>query len=175
MYNKLKRITKLTYYADLFHKYQNDIRNTWKVLKSLVGRSNDKSTISEQFKCNDSVTSDPLIIADSFCEYFSNVGNIFASAIPPPIKHFNTYLPKEKSLANSIYLSPTDPNEILKTIISLKPKKSTGHDNISCHFIKAIKDSISKPISLLINKSLEDGIVPEAFKIAKIILKYLKK
>jgi hypothetical protein len=175
MYNTLKRITKRTHYADLFHKYQNDIRNTWKVLKSLVGRNNDKSNISDQFKCTDSVTSDPVIIADSFCKYFSNVGNMFASAIPPPIKHFNTYLPKEKSLSNSIYLSPTDPNEILQTINSLKPKKSTGHDNISCHFIKATKDSISKPISLLINKSLEVGIVPEAFKMAKVIPIYKSK
>ena len=36
-YNTIKRITKHTYYFDLFNKYKNDIRNTWKILKSIIG------------------------------------------------------------------------------------------------------------------------------------------
>ena len=122
-YNRIKRITKRTYYFDLFKKYKNDIRNTWKILISIIGRENDKTSISEQFKCENIVTTDPQIISNEFCKYFSSVGNTFASAIPPPIHKFNYYLPNQKSMTQSIYFSPTDPTEILRTINSLKAKK----------------------------------------------------
>ena len=105
-YNRIKRMTKRTYYFDLFKKYKNDIRNTWKILKSIIGRENDNTSISEQFKCENIVTTDPPIISNEFCKYLSSVGNTFASAIPPPIQKFYYYLPNQKSMTQSIYFSP---------------------------------------------------------------------
>ena len=167
--HNLTWITKRTYYYDLLKKYKNYIRNTWKILKSIIGRENDKTSISEQFKCENIVTTDPQIISNEFCKYFSSVGNTFASAIPPPMQKFNYYLPNQKSMTQSIYFSPNDPTEILNTINSLKAKQSTGPDNISSYLIKKKKTPLSSPISLLINKSLEDGVVPDVFKTAKVI------
>ena len=174
-FNSLKRKQKQTYYAELFQKYSNDIRNTWKLLRSIIGKSNDKSSISEKFKLNNDIISDSKIIANSFCKYFSNIGNTFASIIPQPNKPFDTYLPKERASKKSIYLAPTDPFEILTLIKSLKPKKSTGHDNISALFIKNNKDTLSKPISIILNKSIESGTVPNACKIAKVVPIYKSK
>ena len=48
--------------------------------------------------------------------------------------------------------------EMLTLIKSLKPKKSAGHDNISALFIKNNKDTLSKLVSILLNKSIE--VVP---------------
>ena len=59
--------------------------------------------------------------------------------------------------------------EIYKILVSLRPKKSSGHDNISTYFLKKISQTISYPISILINKSFTEGIVPESLKIAKVI------
>ena len=39
-------------------------------------------------------------------------------------------------MTQSIYFSPNDPTEILRTIYSLKAKQSTGPDNISSYLIK---------------------------------------
>ena len=50
IFNTIKRKQKQIYYSDLFHKYSYDIRKTWKVLRSIIGKSNDKSSISDQFK-----------------------------------------------------------------------------------------------------------------------------
>jgi len=174
-YNKLKRKMKHKHYTDLFNKYTNDIRQTWKLLKSLIGRENNKTSISERFKINNDITSDHLTIANSFCDYFSTVGKKFASSIPPPRKNSEAYLSKEKTLPNSIYLAPTDTEEIKSIIKSLKPKKSTGHDNISTLFICNNKIALCTPITILINKSLESGIVPDACKIAKVTPIYKSK
>jgi hypothetical protein len=166
---------KQKHYADLFNKYTNDIRQTWKLLKTLIGRENNKTSISERFKINNGIISDRQTIANSFCDYFITVGNKFASQIPPSKKNSEAYLPKNKNFPNSIYLSPTDPEEIMSIIKSLKPKKSTGHDNISALFICNNKIALNTPITIFINKSLESGIVPDACKIAKVTPIYKSK
>ena len=68
-----------------------------------------------------------------------------------------------------MFLTPTDQDEVKSILNTLKPKKSSGHDNISTSFLKQIATEISYPISKLINKSFEEGIVPNIFNIAKVI------
>jgi hypothetical protein len=98
----------------------------------------------------------------------------FADAIPKANKHFQEYLTSEPS-KHSMFLTPTDSEEIDKIITSLLPKTSCGIDNISTKFIKMIKSSIKVPLTKLINKSLENGIVPQIMKIAKVIPLYKGK
>ena len=78
-------------------------------------------------------------------------------------------------MSKSVFLVPTDPNEILKLLTSLKSKKSSGHDNLSSSFLKDLANEICIPISTLVNKSLELGIVPETMKLAKVIPIYKAK
>ena len=54
-------------------------------------------------------------------------------------------------------MTPSDPDEIYKVLKALKPKKSSGHDNLSTHFLKSIDENIAAPISILINKSIQTG------------------
>ncbi len=81
------------------------------------------------------------------------------------------YLSKSE-ISKSLFLSPTDECEIVDIIKLLTPKKSSGHDGVSTCFVKSIYSSISLPRSIIINKSLGDGTVPQDLKIAKIL--YIK-
>ena len=173
-YNKLKRLRKKEYYTNLFENYKDDIRKTWRTLNSISGRPNDKSSINEIFCINKRKTDDQNEIANGFCKYFSEVGKTFAEKIPPPEHLFHTYLSSTEN-KRSLFLFPTDPDEINKLLSSLKPKKSSGHDNISTLFLKGIKNQISDPLSALINKSLEAGYVPNIFKLAKVTPIYKAK
>ena len=56
---------------------------------------------------------------------------------------------------------------------NLKPKSSTGHDNLSMKLLKGIT-SIHEPLALIINQSLTTGIFPQKLKIAKVIPIYKK-
>jgi len=173
MYNKLKRETKLTYYDDLFKKYKNDIRKTWSVLNSLIGRVNDKSTISDTFKINNCSITNKYEIANEFCEYFTNVGLKYANNIPKSkftSKHFLRDMNKQ-----SMFMAPTDQEEINKTIDIVKRKNSAGHDNVSSSLLKDIKVEISQPLEILFNKSLQTGHVPDLMKLAKVIPIYKSK
>ena len=72
-------------------------------------------------------------------------------------------------------MSPTDPTEVQKIIKSMKPKKSSGHDNLSGKLIKAISKEICTPLSIVINMSLESGVLSDSTKLAKVIPIYKTK
>jgi hypothetical protein len=59
IYNRLKRLAKLKYYDELLQMYKYNTRKTWGVINSLIGRTNDKSTISDTFKINNISVNDP--------------------------------------------------------------------------------------------------------------------
>ena len=50
----------------------------------------------------------------------------------------------------------------------MNSKKSSGPDGLSLNLLKDIKLELAKPITLIINQSLNTGIFPDKLKIAKI-------
>ena len=50
----------------------------------------------------------------------------------------------------------------------MKSKNSSGNDEISNRLLKSIKCEISKPLTIIINQSLETGIFTDALKVAKV-------
>ena len=59
--------------------------------------------------------------------------------------------------------------QTLKIINGMKNKKSSGFDSFSNSFIKSISLGIYKPLTIIINKSIQSGVFPRNMKIAKII------
>ena len=82
IYNRLKRMTKHNYYDELLQMYQYNTRKTWGVINTLIGRTNDKTTISDTFKINNSSIDDPEQVSNEFCNYFTNIGKQYANKIP---------------------------------------------------------------------------------------------
>jgi hypothetical protein len=175
MYNKLKKHCKQTHYSNELFKHKNDLRNTWKIFNTIIGKTNNKSGISDSFNVGNNITTEPKTIANKFCQYFSEIGMKFASKIPPPNKPFHVHMKKINNDHHSLFMSPSGSTEISKIITSLKPKNSSGYDNISCKLLRNLNQAICKPISLIVNKSLENGCVPTNMKLAKIIPIYKSK
>ena len=57
----------------------------------------------------------------------------------------------------------------MKILQNLKPKKSSGHDNITSELLKQLDTSVAYPISIITNKSITSAIVPEFLKLSKVI------
>ena len=167
-YNRLTRTSKQNYYASELTKYKYNAKKTWGILNTLIGRNNTLGGIAESFKINGNITNDKKIISNKFCEFFSEIGNKYASNIPPARKPFYRHLQNNHN-ARSMFMSPTDEVEVCNIITSMKAKNSSGHDFISSKFIKSIQNSICKPLSIIFNKSFETGTIPKHMKIAKVI------
>ena len=169
--NQCIRIAKKNYYAREFAKYKGDIRKNWDTLKDILNKKKRKSKFPAYFLCKNKHVSGAQNIANKFNEYFTNIGPDLASSIDTSNKApFDSYL--NTPCPNSFLFQYTDPADIAKIICQLKPKSSAGYDNISSKLLKEITDSISCPLSKIINQSLCTGIFPSKLKLAKVIPLY---
>ncbi len=173
MYNKIKRTAKKTYYNEQLKLHQGNIKKTWQTLNNIISKQNDKSNISSQLSVNSIKISEPVEIADAFLKHFSSIGSKLANNINYSLTSADHYLGNRVS--QSLFLSPTDPQEIAMEIDNLKPKKSTGIDGLSTKLLKMLKNEITEPISILVNKSLNEGIFPDNLKKTKLIPVYKSK
>ena len=167
VFNRLKRKAKQLYYAQILNDNKSNLKKTWQILNSVIGKVNDKSNLMHEFHMDNKLVSDPQEIVNGFGKFFSEIGAHYASKIPEShllpdyfCKHINP---------NSLFLSPTDEVEIQHIINSLKSKNSTGIDKISSLFLKQICHSILTPLTLLINISIHEGNMPDDLKIAKVV------
>ncbi len=66
LFNRIKRKAKELYYTDLIETYKGDIKNTWKILRPLIGKHKDKSQLPSAFQVNGNIVTEPTEIANKF-------------------------------------------------------------------------------------------------------------
>ncbi len=143
------------------------MKKTWDILKQAIGKSNQKSKIPQTFNINGTKISDRQRISDEFNNYFINIGHKTSQNVPKVNKHYTQYLSNPN--INSMLLDIVEPNDVLEITRGFKPKISSGHDDISTKLLKDTIDIIQLPITHIINKSFQNGKMPDALKIAKVI------
>ena len=139
----------------------------WSVLRTAISKQNNKCSFPPTFLINDAPTNERSQICESFNEYFSNIGLKTSQNVNTSDKHFSHYMPNK--LKNSMHLEPIESQVVLEAAIKLKAKLSSGHDNISTKLIKETINQTLQPITHIINKSFETGVVPHDMKIAMVI------
>ena len=82
------------------------------------------------------------------------------------------FLPE--NIKTSLFLNPTNETEI-KNVISQLKEGAPGRDGIASKNIKHIKDSISYPLTNIVNLSFEQGVFPSELKFAIITPLYKAK
>ena len=166
--NYIKRRQKQLYYSNRINSFRSNSRKLWRFIKESTGKVNDKTSITSTFVINGKNVGDPIDISNHFNEFFASIGKTYASKIPKPKHNFKTYLTNKNE--NSLFLQPTNNEEILKIINSLSPKTSTGgEDHLNNKLLKHIALSIIQPLTVLSNKSLQEGNFPDGMKISKVI------
>ena len=130
------------YYNNWLSQFGDNICKTWKIINTIVGRTHNKSSISDTFVINGKKESDKTIIANEFATYFQNIGKQVAGKIPKS----NQSAP----VMESIFFTPTTPNEIVNILKLYKPNKSSGDDGISLELLKKTAEEYSVPISMII-------------------------
>ena len=172
-YNSLKRTARMQYFSSKALEFKQNSSKLWKLLRSAINKTHDKSATADVFKIGGKLVTDSKIICNKFCEFYSTVGRELAGKIPQSNKNFAEYL--DTQIGNSLYLAPTDENEIQKIIGNLKNKNSCGYDGISNILLKGISNEVKSPLTIVFNKSLEEGIFPDSMKTAEIIPIYKGK
>ena len=165
---RLIRNAKKVYFQKKFDKFKSDIKNTWQTIKEILNRTSTQQNLPDAFLIDNEMTGDPSIIADKFNNLFANVGRRLSEQLTTPDNvNFKNYL--RNPVVPNMSFSQISEEAVMEVLNNLKQKLSCGHDGISSRLLKASKNVICKPLTLIINQTLTSGIFPDTLKIAKII------
>ena len=159
---------KLAYFKNMLEQNKNNMKNTWDTLKKAIGKVNNKTSFPQSFIIENNHITDKPLIAESFNDYFSNIGKHTSQNVPKSTKQFHDYLVNQNAHVNSMFLEPINSTHVLDIVKKLKPKTSFGHE-IPTKVLKESIVSILNPITHIINLSLITGKIPTQLKVAKVI------
>lgn len=134
-------------------------KHLWQFAKSK--RNNITSLTS--VKHNETHITDGLKICELFSEHFSSFLNGSACKTPTDIS-----TKKDVQVSQNIAKYYIPETLITEKIGSLK-NKAAGPDGLPTVFIKKCQMSLSKPLHLLFNRSLSEGIFPKKWKTAFVV------
>ena len=165
--NHLIKISKRNYYNAYFSIHLNDGKKIWKGMKQIIRTTSKEGQAINKVVLNDVEITDPTSITNTFNNYFANIGSDLASAIPSVDN--SAYEWMSPPPRDSFFLSPITPEEIETEISNLKIGKAVGPSSIPVSILKILKGALSEPLQIIFNASILTGIVPERFKLARVI------
>ena len=121
---------------------------------------------------NNEPITDNKQIADTFNDFYANLGKNIEKNIPKGKKKFMEYL--STPLKQRFLAEPCGDAEIICIIFNFGANKSSGPYSIPTNILKEFCPLLVEPIKILVNKSLSEGNFPSIFKIAQICPIYKK-
>ena len=151
--------SKQACYDKYFERNWDNIKNTWKGIKSLLSLKTLASSVPTvlSFDNGDTIVN-PYNIANNFNHYFTSI----AETRKRSIKYSNEY-------SSTIFLQPTDKEEIANAIYSLNFNKAFGPCSLPYRMLFLLKNKISRQLLDLFNLSFKTGIFPSILKTAKVV------
>ena len=158
----LLRTSKKKYHTDYFEEHKQNMKKTWDGIRDLINVSKKSSTnINEIIHDKQSFT-DNKDIAKALNNYFVNIGPSIEEKIPKGKHPFQSYLGEQNPVA--LTLNPCDADEIAAIIATFGAGKASGPFSIPTNLLKEFSQHFSKPISIIVNKSLQEGVYPQLLK-----------
>ena len=145
----LMKKSKQAYYNKYFEKNWNNIKNTWKRIKSLISLKTVASSVPALLTLhNGNTVTNPYDTASTF-NYLVSIAEATKKDIKYSYKHFSDYLSNES--ISTIFLQPTGKEEIANIICSLNSNKVSGPNSIPYRILFLLKNEISKQLADLFN------------------------
>ena len=164
----LMKRSKQAYFDKYFEANWNNIKNTWKGIRSLITLKSVASNVPTVLSLDNGDTiTNPYDIANAFNNYFAFIAETTKRNIKYSHKHFSDYLANENG--NSIFLEATDKEEIANIISSLNSNKASGPNSIPYRILLLLKNEILKQLADLFNLSFMTGVFPSVLKTAKVV------
>ena len=159
------------YYNELITLNKNDIKRTWTIIKEIINK-NKKRNVQTNFKMSDnSITTDKLLIAETFNEFFINVGPNLAKSLKNNNRIPEYYL--KEPILNTIFLAPVTDEELYKIFKNLK-NSAPGYDEMKVEPLRNALTHYVNPLNYICNLSIHQGIFPDEMKVANVIPLYKK-
>jgi hypothetical protein len=147
------RNSKLNYYSSAFDKNIKNPKMAWKIINEMRCNKTNTTAFPKNLHSND------------VNKFFTDRGKNAISDLPSA----NNYEIRFPTNKNTFIFNAITPRELEQTTHSLRFTNSCDHDGLSNKLTSLIIDGISLPLSIIFNKSVDLGIVPQNMKIAKVV------
>lgn len=162
--NLIKR--KKSSYIDSMVK-DSDGRQTKRLWDVIQNRQHSTSTPSFTDTKTPNGVSTEYATANCLNDHFTDLSNHLLHNAQP--QHIISGLPHtDKPCTVSNHLPPISVHNVVLILDSIKTNKATGHDLLSPKILKISIPFIVQPITDIINRSIEEGIFPNQWKVAEI-------
>ena len=130
------------------------MRKTWNVINELTSRNSGKSTNILEIKVDNKIVSNPMDIAETINDHFTNVAQVLAQDIPVVDANPESYLePTDHSF--SLQIPSVD---IVSNVLSkIDEKKATGLDMIPSKLLKMAASIVAPSLTSIFSKSVLTG------------------
>ena len=113
---------KREYYNLKFNNCKKDIKSTWKLINSIIGKKHKFS--GRNINIDRKIVRGLLKIANYFNKHFANFLYDLIKSLPPKKKHSSEYL--KSSICQSVFTWPTCSQELSYILKNSKNKLSAG-------------------------------------------------
>lgn len=162
---KAMRFAEKQYFDQAMNNYKNNLKKSWQVLKKIINKATTPNQLPSQFKIGNKIENCPNAIANSFNQFYVNIGPNLARNIP---SRTNDPLDYVTGIQNSMFIYDTNCEEVSSVIKHLK-NSAPGPDDIDIRIIKKCYGDLVQPLTYLFNLSFNQGIFPDELKIARVI------
>ena len=164
------RKAKSSYHQNLLKENSANPNQFWKTIKSIYPTKANAGSSMHSFDFQGEKTNDAIKVANGFCNFSTTViRTLRERAIPLCNFAWKPPRPVRKRTDKKFNFRPVSKLEVEKYLRSIKRNKSTGIDNLPPCLLKDAARTISAPLTHLINLSLQTGLFPKDWKLAKIV------
>ena len=148
----------------LTHRTTSDAKSYWQALRTKF--SAKPKPIIPPLLHNNVLVNDPVCKAELFNDFFVSQTRLNESSTSLPLHHApsNTYI-------DDIHITEYD---TFKILMNLETSKATGPDGIGNKLLRETAPVICEPLSKLFQKSIDQGIFPNMWKVANITVLHKK-
>ena len=170
--NKVKSLinqSKTDYFSETINNNHNNPRQLWKNLHDITGKRKDHQTAFINDDSGNTIF-DPEITVNTFNRFFTSMYEQYQSTDSNEYDTTTIDHNIESKIPDNIEFSISRVSTafVKSQLENLKTNKATGIDDISAKFLKMAATIICKPLSHLLNLSIQTGIYPEMLKKAKV-------
>ena len=173
---RIIRNAKKDYILNQIESNKDNPKKIWDSLKLLGYQHKTKTKTQIVMNIDDSTCHDPVSIAEHINDFFINIGNNLVSKLPHLFDYYSAFTTYCRNFYSNLGITPgqlilqkVDESFVLKELLSMKPNKSTGLDDIGPRFLKDGAQILSPIITYLVNLSISRKCVPDCTKTAKVI------
>ena len=166
LFTKESKRSKEKFETKLAQNIKHDTKSFFAYVRS---KSRTKDKVAPLLDENGKLSTDDKINASLLNNFFSSVFTKENSDYMPAPKQMFHGKDEEMLLAVDV-----EPQIIEKKLHKLKPNKAAGVDDIHSSMLKELAQQLSLPLSMIFKKSLDEGIVPQDWRLANVVPLYKK-